>query len=190
MKYRTDWFTYHIDNWNNELEKFKGKPDLLFLEIGSYEGRATRWLLDNILTHKTSKIVCIDPFDSTEEYRELNIDMTNISSSFIENVQKHLDRITIEMGLSQEILRNYGFVGKFDFAYVDGSHTSWSVLEDIMLTWRLIKKGGIMTCDDYNWRRKLPIIQKPHKAIDAFLECFEGQYNLIRQEYQVVVEKI
>lgn len=32
------------------------------LEIGSYEGRSAVWFLENILTHPTARIVCVDLF--------------------------------------------------------------------------------------------------------------------------------
>jgi hypothetical protein len=38
-----------------------GRP-VNFLELGSYEGRSTVWMLESLLTHPQSHITCVDPF--------------------------------------------------------------------------------------------------------------------------------
>lgn len=38
---------------------------------------------------------------------------------------------------------------RFDFIYVDGSHRSPDVIYDAILSFGLLKKGGIMIFDDY-----------------------------------------
>ena len=55
-KFTSDWFSHNDFKWNIYLEKFKNKPCVDFLEIGSYEGMSCLWLLENILTHEKSKI--------------------------------------------------------------------------------------------------------------------------------------
>src|SRR5262245_2089799 len=64
MKYQftRDWFSHNIECWQRWLAEFNGKPRIRALEIGSFEGRSTTWLLENVLTGETSHIDCIDPF--------------------------------------------------------------------------------------------------------------------------------
>lgn len=57
-----DWFGGHIGNWQRFLSHLSGQPNVVFLEIGCYEGRAVVWLLGNILTHETARIDCVDVF--------------------------------------------------------------------------------------------------------------------------------
>ena len=57
---QSDHFTMHIPNWNLFLEKYKDLPNLLFLEIGTAAGRSGVWMLENILTHDTSKLITVD----------------------------------------------------------------------------------------------------------------------------------
>jgi len=47
MKYKftADWFLNNVNSWEYHLEEFKHKPNLNFLEIGCWEGKATCWLL-------------------------------------------------------------------------------------------------------------------------------------------------
>ena len=54
-EYTNDWFDHQLRYFNSILEEFKGK-DVKFLEVGSWEGRSTCWMLDNILTSKDSSI--------------------------------------------------------------------------------------------------------------------------------------
>ena len=55
-----DDFTLNIQSWSTYLSKFENAPDLLFLEVGTGHGRSAVWLLENILTNQSSKIITID----------------------------------------------------------------------------------------------------------------------------------
>src|SRR5947209_18253353 len=63
-KFTYDFFSDNIGQWQKDLGRFAGCPDLAFLEIGSFEGKSTCWLLQNILTHETSRITCVDVFQA------------------------------------------------------------------------------------------------------------------------------
>jgi hypothetical protein len=72
-----------------------------------------------------------------------------------------------------------------DFVYVDGSHAPSDTLSDACMAWGMLKPQGIMLFDDY---------QYPHEptkvGIDAFLAGFEGQYEIVINNYQLGVKKI
>ena len=56
-----DDFTMNIPAWQHYLtKKFKGKDNLRFLELGTAQGRATVWLLEEILTGKNCHIFTMD----------------------------------------------------------------------------------------------------------------------------------
>ena len=57
--FTVDWFSHNIPSWDIYLNNFKNKPNLNFLEIGSFQGRSTVWLLENILTENDLKIFVI-----------------------------------------------------------------------------------------------------------------------------------
>src|SRR5206468_651218 len=40
-----NWFTDRIIYWSELLKEFKGKPDVNYLEIGTFEGRSALWML-------------------------------------------------------------------------------------------------------------------------------------------------
>src|SRR5437868_2701075 len=60
LKFHTDWFDVHIPIWEKCLGSMSGKADLRFLEVGSFEGRSACWLLQNILTHDSARLTCVD----------------------------------------------------------------------------------------------------------------------------------
>jgi hypothetical protein len=54
-----DWFTDRIPQFERFLQHLKGTPCRL-LEVGSHEGRATTWLVENVATHPSAVIDTID----------------------------------------------------------------------------------------------------------------------------------
>jgi len=171
-----DWFGGRENKWNEILSKFKNKSDLRFLEIGTYEGRSAIWLLENILTKKTSKLICVDSWDGLEK------EYTN----FVNNIQVYKDKVIIRKGYSGIELRK--IKSQIDFVYIDGSHTAKDVLEDSILVWRLLKIGGILIWDDYLWdapRTKGIITNRPQIAIESFLQMWIGEYRILHKELDV-----
>ena len=86
-------------------------------------------------------------------------------------------------------MRDCGF-NQFDFIYVDGNHTTVEVLEDAVLSFRLIKAGGILAFDDYKWDdSRLRHEGLPRPAIDAFLKVYANKISVLSKGYQVWVRK-
>lgn len=190
--FTVDWFSYNIQNWQTWLSELKNKPQLTFLEIGSYEGRATHWLLENILTHPTAKIYCIDTFQGSMEHQENNMDMHQVKKNFYHNMKPYQKKISVFEETSHAIIRRTPGLfpdNFFDFIYIDGSHKASDVLEDAVLCFRLLKNNGILIFDDYEWPYYDNPLLKPQLAIDAWLNCFAGQYQLISKNWQVCIKK-
>jgi predicted O-methyltransferase YrrM len=78
----------------------------------------------------------------------------------------------------------------FDIVYVDGSHRACHALRDIVISFELLKDGGLMIIDDYAWKAYPddPMLN-PGPAIDAFLTIYAPRINLLHKEYQVIVKK-
>lgn len=189
LNFTRDWFSQNILQWKKNLRKFAGKENLHFLEIGTFEGRAAIWLLRNILTHPTSKITCIDNW--TFENQNSDLDLTYMESNFDHNMSiiNRANSVCKASGNSSDILRTLPF-NTFDFIYIDGSHIAPDVLEDAVLSWKLLKIGGLMTFDDYTWGKDRDLLDRPEPAIDAFLSIFQNQYKLIEKNKQVTIEKL
>ena len=176
--FTSDWFTHNIPNWTRALYDLKGKPGLTYLEIGVFEGRSFFWVLDNILTHPSSKAIAMDTFDGDFEKR------------FLDNVRRsgRSPSIKVIKGFSQQKLRDLK-LNSFDLIYVDGDHASRSVLTDAILSWDLLKDGGILIFDDYNWDFKLPTEMRPAFALDIFQVLFRDDFQVLVKDYQLIIRK-
>lgn len=185
-----DWFSRNIPNWSRWLSKFAGVPNLRFIEIGCFEGKATIWLLEHILTDPTSMISVVDTFQGSFEHSNRGLDLSDMYENFKQNIEPYRNKVDVCRGMSQLILREFT-PNSYDFIYIDGSHQASDVLEDAVLAWRLLKSGGIMLFDDYLWGSKFPDERmKPKIAIDAFLRIFRGKYDMIEMNRQVCIKKI
>jgi predicted O-methyltransferase YrrM len=99
------------------------------------------------------------------------------------------DQVTKIKGYSQEALRQLP-LNHYDFIYVDGSHVVSDVLEDAVLAFRLLKSGGIMIFDDYEWDWFNDEYLVPKMAIDAFLRIYARKCELLHKGYQVILRKM
>lgn len=166
-----------------------GKPDLRFLEIGCYEGMTTLWLIDNVLTDETSTITTIDTFEGSMEFQHLGVD-GNSYERFITNVGDHIDsgKVITLVGSSQDLLRTMH--GVYDFVYVDGSHLAADVLADAVMSWPLLRQGGLMVFDDYAWSPDAHPRLTPKLGIEAFAAVYENRLRVLHVGWQFVVEKL
>lgn len=187
--FSVDWFSYNIPIWTHYLDELKDKPNLRFLEIGSFQGRSTIWLLENILTNDTSTITCIDTFEGSIEHTILfENDIKNLFDIFSHNISKYKNKVNIIKDKSQTALKLID--EQYDFIYIDGDHKASYVIEDAILSFSLLKKGGIMIFDDYLWFGMKKYIDNPKLAIDAFLEIYADKITVLYKDYQVIIEKI
>jgi hypothetical protein len=107
-----NWTDRKKDDWIKHLGHLKGKPDLKILEVGTYEGRSAIWFLENLLTHPTSDITCVDVFvkEGVEERFDHNIALSG-----------HAERVIKLKGYSQLVLRSLE-PNSFDVVYIDACH--------------------------------------------------------------------
>ncbi|MBE9097329.1 tetratricopeptide repeat protein [Tychonema sp. LEGE 07203] len=174
-QFTQDWFTHNIPIWQRHLQQFTGIADFQVVEIGSFQGMSACWLLDNILTHPTAKITCIDLY--FQQHFKGNIVKTGVGEKVIE----------LE-GYSQDLLIN--LTSEFyDIAYVDGCHKPTSALQDAILSWRLVKVGGLMIFDDYEFTFPDSPEHDTKIGIDVFLEMFGSQLEVVHKGYQLIVKK-
>lgn len=182
MVFTVDWFSGYIPAWTRMFET-NGKPTNV-LEIGSFEGRSTCWLLENT----DATITCVDTWEGSDEHTpELK---NGLFDRFMENIEPHKDRVIIKRGFSGEVLRTLPLDATFDFVYIDGSHYSKDVLEDAILAWRLVKPGGLVVFDDYNWTlegTEIGDLRNPRTGIDAFLYFIKP--NIVGVYNQMAIQK-
>lgn len=183
-EYSETWFVQNIPIWEKILTPLIGKP-VKALEVGCFEGRATVWLLQNILTNPEAVIYCVDPFESDEELKGAN--WLKIKQRFLNNTKEFGNKVILYEAKSEDYLRNT--VENFDFIYVDGSHLAKDVFIDLALSHLLLRSNGILIADDWLWKGFEKDINLPKPAIDAFLECFAKEYKILSVGYQVALQK-
>jgi predicted O-methyltransferase YrrM len=172
-----DYFTRNIPLWKQFLGEFKDKPRIAYLEIGVFEGGSLIWMLENILTHPRARATGVDIF-----YQDLY-------KRFISNLKLSgfINKVDIQRGMSQVMLRRLP-LNSYDIIYIDGSHVPKDVLVDAVLSWGLLKKGGIMIFDDYMYKNGN---EAPGVAIDAFIYFFKDNLRVLYKDIlQVIVRKI
>lgn len=183
-----DWFSQSEVVFETILKNFKGRDNQTFLEIGSFEGRSAIWMLDNILTGKNCKIICIDAFKGSPSLSRAGVSLDGARELFLQNMEAYKGRYRLIEGASQDVLRTREFDDLIDVAYIDGSHTAANALSDLVLVYNLIKPGGIIFLDDYMWNyNTLPAHETPKVAIDAFMECYRSRVMYLYVDRKTVV---
>lgn len=175
-----DWVSHAAPVWSEQLGQFKGRERVHLLEIGSHEGRSAKWFLDNILTHQTSSITCVDTFPHKVLESRFDHNMRNTGRS--SNVLKI-------KGDSKEVLKLLRR-DNYDIVYIDGSHAAEDVYSDARLSWELLKKDGVIIFDDYAWQPELPPEELPAPGIDRFLDEARPDIELLHKGYQVIIKRI
>jgi predicted O-methyltransferase YrrM len=191
-EFTIDWFSRNIPAWKWAMAPYVGRPGLQYLEVGMYEGRSVVWMLENVLTHPTARVTGLDLFWDLTEYSP------ELYARFESNIRLACgeDKITTYVGFSQEELRKLPLY-TYDIIYIDGSHAGPHVLEDAVLSLRLLKDGGLIIFDDYFWNSDDPKyelssdteLRGPKLAIDTFLKFFGEQFQVIYKKDQVMLVK-
>ena len=161
MSYTRNWNQEFVNNTN----QIKLKNQKLCLEIGSFEGLTSNYIVDNILSDD-GKLICIDPLTDTylvENLSENDIEHNNNGwkyfngqyDRFIENTKNNLESKKIELyrELSSEALPKLKekYKDKFDFIYIDGDHRDFAVYFDAVNSFEICKPNGYILFDDYLW---------------------------------------
>lgn len=178
--FTTDWFLRNIPTWKELLEPYRGEPDVQYLEIGLFEGRSALWMLENVLTHPSSRLTGIDPFDAPGLLETWNANLAKSGAA---------ERATTIRDYSYPALRQLP-LETYDIIYIDGSHMAHDVLADAALGWGLLRPGGLMLFDDYGLIDEWPSEIRPGLAIDCFVTTFRNYLEVVHKDYQLVVRKV
>ncbi len=211
-QFTQDSLSAHLAVWQQVLAPFVEMPGLQVLDVGGGEGRVACWLVDNILTHESAQLTCIDTFAAAgsslgegspaDSPRTLN----PASNPAFNTVEQRFDfniartgsstKVKKLVGNARELLRPLP-LDAYDVVYIDErSRRATDVLEDMVLAWALVKVGGILGVDHYGWKVSegtLPEAQNvkpPGAAIDAFLSIYGKQVKILHRGYQLFMEKL
>lgn len=188
-QFKEKWFDANIVPWCVTFSKiFNRAAPVRILEVGSWEGRSTLFLL----TYFTQgQLIAVDTWAGMDEYQySATRDLRDLESRFDANVAPFAPRLTKRKGSSLHVLPQLlDEQQKFDVIYVDGSHFADDVLADGIAAWRLLKQGGVLIFDDFlsshypRWRAN------PAWAINLLLKYHAGEYNVLSAYYQIILRK-
>jgi predicted O-methyltransferase YrrM len=195
-QYSQDWFTHNTTNFNDCTDRLRNefKEVTSILEIGSFEGRGTCWMLENMLSD-TGTITCIDPFMGADnDQADSAIRDTVLEGRFNHNVnlsKKPTQTVNVIPSVSYTALASLiTAAAQYDFIYVDGDHAGEAAMTDACMAWGLLRTGGIMLFDDYFWDHVSDVLDRPKMAIDAFMNTFSRRFKVTGVGYQIAIQKL
>jgi hypothetical protein len=179
MDYRitNNWFMGSEPSLGILLKKYQlqNRSEFNVLEIGSYEGMSTLWFYHNLLVGRKGEIYCLDTWQGGHDNQDQNWNQSE--QNFQHNIREFSDRVNVVKGtswdglISLQHLKNY-----FDLVFVDGSHLAHDVLNDLVLSWPLVKPGGFIFCDDYLWGAEhSDPCWSPKQGVDSFVQTYRSQ---------------
>lgn len=175
-----NYFLEHLGAWQqvaSNLNEILGDKPKTAIEIGSFNGASAVWILENICNRPTDFLHCID-INETE---------------WLKNNLAPYKNVKLHLGLSGNVLVDLWYENKkpiADLVYVDGSHIAKHVLEDAVLSWKLLKVGGVLVFDDYGWGPSGTPDDQPKTGVDAFLKGYQKHYFMMGMGWQVYLQKI
>lgn len=185
-----NWFELSAINYFKLIlpKTHAGLPNLNFLQIGAYTGDASEWLLNNIITDKSSWLTDVDTWCGSDEQPHKQFDWAELER-FYDNRMSRYNNLCKIKGYSANFLQS-AQESYYDFIYVDGDHRAEEVYKDATFGWRCLKNGGLMAFDDYMWSHDSGDLEMtPKPAIDKFLKEYRRQYEMIIKYEQVWVLK-
>ena len=84
----------------------------------------------------------------------------------------------------------------FDLIYIDGSHIGFDCYIDLVLSFKNLKKGGIMIIDDVIFNKYDTITQEkqvlntPYYSVLHFYEKYKNKLKILDSSYRLFLEKI
>lgn len=198
-------------NWTNDLPLNEGSKQVFedtleyfntkgiqqpqILEIGTYVGTSLIKIMESI---PNSQGTVIDMWSDYIEYCQS--DKVEILNKMKENQAEEVFHKNIEIsglkgrvkaykGASGDVLVHFLQTEKqFDLIYVDGSHTLLDSYLDIFLSWKLLRKNGILIIDDVPYN-KGKTLESPYDGVVKFINEHREAMNIIKVSYRVFLEK-
>lgn len=184
---------FKVDFTSRRKEVFRkyldSLQDFTFLEIGAFEGRTTKFILEN---YKTSYAYVIDNFYRNKskkvtevkylkngETHSQQINIEKVKERFHSNLEECWDRITFYNEESQIALPKID--KEFDFIYVDGNHQGKYVLKDAITAIEKAKKNGIIFFDDYgSW-------EEINEVVDTVCRLYSDNVEILAEEEGILI---
>ena len=182
---------FQFTNWKKYLADYVDK-EINVLELGVFEGIASVFFLGNLMGNVKSKFHLVDTWAGSVEYNR-DMDWERIMNTFRMNVLNapNNEKIVIHRKTSNEMLNRFiKQQMRFDVIFIDANHDSRAVILDAILSWKITRIGGTIIFDDYTWTKMPHEWERPKIALDAFLEIYQENIEVVYKRAQVMIRKI
>src|SRR5258708_2163495 len=118
-----NWFrmTNTDKTFDKHLLPLKGTPNLLALQLGAFCGDASRWLLENVLTHESSRLHDVDHWLGSLDIHDINF--AEVEACYDEQFAPYRNRVGKFKQTSTDFFTQLPPEPIYDFIYIDGDHT-------------------------------------------------------------------
>lgn len=182
-------FAYFFEN----LQLFKNK-NIQILHLGAYTGHGTRWMLERVFGN------CVD-VDTWTGSTSIDGHLDNHDFFYSPIIEELYDQTVAGLPTKKFKGTTRDFFNqnkeKFDFIYIDASHKKEDVALDLSESWKILKAGGVIACDDYLWltdgdpwnepTEQIHLI--PHEAINEFIDIHKQEIKILINNYQLWFQK-
>lgn len=187
-----DWFSHAIPTWQQYVVPYLKErfTYLSVLELGCFEGRASIWMMENLLNTVASRLTVVDTFEGSDDQAALGL--KNFKNIFQENIKPWKDRVRIYDGHTHRLFPLIApNESAFQFIYVDASHNAWDVFTDATMYSLLLDIDGLLCFDDYEWPGiSQDPLTKPKCGIDEFIYRNKDRFEIVYKGYQVILKKL
>ena len=176
-----DYFSMHSYNFFKYLNFLEGNFN--YLEIGTYEGNSAMFIAN---TFPKSKVYCVDNWNKTEEYGDQNFDI--VEKNFDYNTSSFNNILKFKNNSDDFFKKNNTL---FEVIYIDGYHKDFQVLKDCRNAWKILKKNGLLICDDYIWNFYENIKENPCYSINKFIDEIKNENKVLEvSKSQIFIKKL
>lgn len=158
-----DWL---LRGWLMSLLSVKGNNLKYGVELGTYRGDTTFFLLDCVSDLRLHTVDIFEQQPNHPSYNHAKYDFTDLYPAFLEKAKKYGDRLIVHKGLTHEVAKEVPNAS-LDFVFIDADHEYEGCKQDI-LDWRpKVRPGGLLMGHDIN----MPGVRR---AVD---ECCDADTN-------------
>lgn len=168
-------------------------PDLnprRILQLGVFTGDATLWLLEHVNPDLLVDVDCW--IGSSDEKWTNQFQWDDLEAYYDERTKPYREsgQLIKRRSTTRRFLGTWLDEG-FDFIYIDADHTTSATLENAVMSYPLLKVGGIMAFDDYTWMADTRnLLDSPAPAIDAFKYLYADRMVFVCTGLQVWLRKV
>jgi Methyltransferase domain len=157
------------------------------LQIGTYTGDATQWLLNN---RDVRYIDDVDTWEGSQEDAHYSLDFKSVEEYYDSRFKNNPKVIKHKM-TSDNFFWNVP-KALYNFILIDGDHTALQTAKDALNAFDRLEAGGVMAFDDYLWHTANPSVDinnAPVHGIEAALKIFGNRIEIIENSYQLWVKR-